>query len=120
MPASLPAGFSPLVGSDYSEGVTLRVTQFGQGYVQRSAETINAVTRKMTLQFLVRSNADARSLSTFLRDRATDPLQFQAPDALTTEFYLAQMPFKKTYIANGHGTGNGVWQFSCDFELTRF
>lgn len=116
MPATLPAGFVPLIGTDFSEGVTLRVSQFGQGYKQRSPETINTIDRRMTLEFVVKTNAEARTLSEFLRARATDPLQFQAPDALAPELYLAQMPFKKTYTANG----SGIWQFSCDFELVYF
>lgn len=120
MPAVLPANFVPLIGTDFSEGVRIRMSQFGQGYIQRSPETINAIDKRMTLEFLVRSNTEARTLSAFLRDRATDPLQFQPPDATTAEFYLAKMPFRKTYTANGFGSNGGIWTFSCDFELTPF
>lgn len=114
IPVALPIKFSPRLPTEISEGVVVRATQFGQGYVQRSPETINSSMRSVSLKFLLLNKAAVQELSQFLNDRAIDPMIWQAPDSSSTELWLAKVPFKKTYIANN--ADGGAWEVSCDFE----
>lgn len=115
MPATLPTQFSPKTPTEFTDGVVVRTSQFGQGYIQRQLEPVNSTIKTMTLNFFVRSDADKETLVAFLRARATDPLQWQEPGAASAEFYLAKMPFRKTYLSAA-----GRWEVSCDFEWVRF
>lgn len=62
--------FTPDYGVSVDVQPDVRVTKFGDGYEQRQANGINTMKKNWTLQFSLRTDAEADQITTFLEARA--------------------------------------------------
>ena len=62
--------YVPDFGAELKEVPRVRAVKFGEGYEQRSAEGINAITEIWSVSFNTRTNTERDDIRTFLRARA--------------------------------------------------
>ncbi|RKI09706.1 hypothetical protein D7Y15_23305 [Corallococcus sp. AB030] len=83
--------FTPDYGAQADTVPRVRKAQFGEGYTQRSADGLNSVLRRWSLQFSNLSKVDADGLEAFLRARAgVESFEFVTPD---TAWAVTAQPF---------------------------
>ncbi|MGL5880260.1 MAG: phage tail protein [Xenococcaceae cyanobacterium] len=110
MPQALPTQFDPLLdGWTETRGQRALMTQFGDGYSQRSPDGLNTLIETHKFSLYAGNQADANVLQDFLDARGmVDAIVMQMPGSASAKNYLQIAPYQKTFL------GNGAYLFSIE------